>query len=242
MAELKLNSPSEGHKPKGAHGRAAVKQLGRTKTTGNFKKIEAAKGKGADSRISERAQGAWRKPQRAPRAPGHEWLALRRTRGARSYLGREALLHARRLPKVSERDHERKPHTLAGRPGNATIAWGHKVLPTEVFSAQITEAMAETLFDGDSAIAAQAVKRLVTVEISQGIFDALVDFTFNEGPARLETSTLLKLLNAGQPAQACRELFHSDGDGHIGGWVFAAGEIQPGLVARRQAEQQLWNA
>lgn len=38
---------SKGHKPKGAHGRAAVKALGRTKTTGNFKKIEKAKGKGA---------------------------------------------------------------------------------------------------------------------------------------------------------------------------------------------------
>lgn len=42
-----LKSPSEGHAPKGAHGRAAVHALGRTKTTGNFKKIEAAKGKGA---------------------------------------------------------------------------------------------------------------------------------------------------------------------------------------------------
>lgn len=44
---LHLNPPSKGHKPKGAHGRAAVKALGRTKTTGNFKKIEAAKGRGA---------------------------------------------------------------------------------------------------------------------------------------------------------------------------------------------------
>jgi len=44
---LKLNPPSKGHAPKGAHGRAAVRALGRTKTTGNFKKIEAAKGKGA---------------------------------------------------------------------------------------------------------------------------------------------------------------------------------------------------
>lgn len=42
-----LKSPGEGHKPKGAHGRAAVHALGRTKTTGNFKKIEKAKGKGA---------------------------------------------------------------------------------------------------------------------------------------------------------------------------------------------------
>jgi len=42
-----LAPASEGHKPKGAHGRAAVRALGRTKTTGNFKRIEAAKGKSA---------------------------------------------------------------------------------------------------------------------------------------------------------------------------------------------------
>lgn len=44
---LKLNPPSKGRKPSGPHGRAAVHALGRTKTTGNFAKIEAAKGKGA---------------------------------------------------------------------------------------------------------------------------------------------------------------------------------------------------
>jgi hypothetical protein len=45
--KLHLVGPSQGHKPKGAHGRAAVHALGRTKTTGNFKRIEKAKGKGA---------------------------------------------------------------------------------------------------------------------------------------------------------------------------------------------------
>lgn len=44
---MKLNPPSKGHKPDGPHGRAAVKALGRTKTTGNFKKIETKEGKGA---------------------------------------------------------------------------------------------------------------------------------------------------------------------------------------------------
>jgi hypothetical protein len=44
---LKLNPVSKGHAPKGARGRAAVKAIGRTKTTGNFAKIAAAKGKGA---------------------------------------------------------------------------------------------------------------------------------------------------------------------------------------------------
>lgn len=47
LKKLKLVKPSKGHKPKGAHGRAAVKALGRTKTTGNFKRIEKARGKGA---------------------------------------------------------------------------------------------------------------------------------------------------------------------------------------------------
>lgn len=42
-----LKSPGEGRKPSGPHGRAAVRALGRTKTTGNFAKIEKAKGKGA---------------------------------------------------------------------------------------------------------------------------------------------------------------------------------------------------
>lgn len=45
--KVKLTPVSKGHKPKGPHGRAAVRALGRTKTTGNFKKIEAARGKGA---------------------------------------------------------------------------------------------------------------------------------------------------------------------------------------------------
>lgn len=44
---MKLKPVSKGTKPKGAHGRAAVKAIGLTKTTGNFKKIEKAEGKGA---------------------------------------------------------------------------------------------------------------------------------------------------------------------------------------------------
>lgn len=47
MAKLKLTPASKGHAPKGARGRAAVRAIGRTKTTGNFKKIEKARGKGA---------------------------------------------------------------------------------------------------------------------------------------------------------------------------------------------------
>ena len=44
---MKLTPVSKGHKPKNARAAAAVHALGRTKVTGNFKKIEKAKGKGA---------------------------------------------------------------------------------------------------------------------------------------------------------------------------------------------------
>jgi hypothetical protein len=42
-----LKKPGAKYKPKNARAAAAVHQLGRTKVTGNFAKIEAAKGKGA---------------------------------------------------------------------------------------------------------------------------------------------------------------------------------------------------
>jgi hypothetical protein len=42
-----LKSPGQGHKPNGPHGRAAVRALGRTRTTGNFARIAKARGRGA---------------------------------------------------------------------------------------------------------------------------------------------------------------------------------------------------
>jgi hypothetical protein len=42
-----LTPPGKGHKPKNKRAAAAVHQLGRTKVTGNFAKIEKKSGKGA---------------------------------------------------------------------------------------------------------------------------------------------------------------------------------------------------
>lgn len=61
---VKLVKPSQGHKPKGAHGRAAVKALGRTKTTGNFARIEKANGKGAAVAAYQNALRAHRNGKR----------------------------------------------------------------------------------------------------------------------------------------------------------------------------------
>jgi hypothetical protein len=47
MRNVLTGKEIKGRTPKGAHGRAAVRALGRTKTSGNFARIEAKSGKGA---------------------------------------------------------------------------------------------------------------------------------------------------------------------------------------------------
>ena len=82
--------------------------------------------------------------------------------------------------------------------------------------------------------AESCINRLVNVELEQHEFDALVDFVYNvgEGSAILRKgfagSTLLKKLNLGDKAGAAQELLR---------WVYAGGEIDKGLVGRRQQEQ-----
>jgi lysozyme len=72
----------------------------------------------------------------------------------------------------------------------------------------------------------------VKVALTQGQFDALVDFVFNLGAGRLAGSTLLRMLNAGNTTGAGQHLLL---------WVNAGGKPQPGLVTRRKAELALWN-
>jgi len=111
-----------------------------------------------------------------------------------------------------------------------TIGYGHTgkdVLP----NLTITQEQANNLLMQDVASAVAAVNRLVTVEFHQNGFDALVDFAFNLGNNALAGSTLLRKLNAGDPAGACAEFPK---------WCKAGGKTVAGLLRRRQAEQQLF--
>jgi len=76
------------------------------------------------------------------------------------------------------------------------------------------------------------VNYLVKVPLTQGEFDALVDFDFNLGRGNLASSTLLKLLNAGDYQGAANE---------IDKWDRAGGVLLAGLLRRRQAETALFN-
>lgn len=117
--------------------------------------------------------------------------------------------------------------------GFSTIGYGHRLLRHESFPDAISEAQALDLLAADVHRAEQAVERLVKVPLTQGQFDALVDFCFNLGAGRLASSTLLKALNAGRYTDAGEQLLR---------WDLAAGQVSPGLKTRREAELQLWES
>lgn len=77
------------------------------------------------------------------------------------------------------------------------------------------------------------VNNLVIVQLTQGQFDALVDFSYNCGLGNLKNSTLLKLVNQGNFTGASAQFNH---------WIYAGGKELPGLVRRRQAETDLFNS
>lgn len=95
----------------------------------------------------------------------------------------------------------------------------------------ITPAQAQTYLLQDIQAAENAVKREVTVPLTQDQFDALVDFTFNVGQGNLASSTLLKLVNQKQFAAA---------DEEFSKWVRCGGQVLLGLTRRREAEAKLF--
>lgn len=107
-----------------------------------------------------------------------------------------------------------------------TIGYGHtlNVHPGDV----CTQVQAEMWLEQDVAWAVQAVSSHVTSQITQGEFDALVDFTFNLGASNFNHSTLLRLVNAGDFEHAANEFEK---------WSHAGGKVVAGLLRRRLAEK-----
>jgi lysozyme len=87
---------------------------------------------------------------------------------------------------------------------------------------------ADEFLEADLAAAEQAVTRKVTAAVTQHQFDALVSFVFNVGAGNFESSTLLKLLNAGDMEGAANQFL---------AWDKQAGKVLPGLLSRRSVER-----
>lgn len=115
--------------------------------------------------------------------------------------------------------------------GVPTIGYGHTKGVSLGMSC--TEDQAEHWVEDDFFMAKNDVKAVVKVPLTQNQLEALASFVFNLGVRKLIQSTLLKKLNAGDYKSAADEFDK---------WVFAAGKKLNGLIARRAAEKELFNA
>ena len=97
----------------------------------------------------------------------------------------------------------------------------------------ITPERAEELLRDDVTMVEEQVLRTIKVPLKQGQFDALVSFTYNLGAGNLASSTLARLLNAGDYLGAAAQFDR---------WNKAGGKVLKGLVARRAAERAMFEA
>lgn len=90
----------------------------------------------------------------------------------------------------------------------------------------------DKLLAQDLARFERGVARYCPIAItSQGIFDALVSFSFNVGLGNLQRSGLRMKTNRGEFEEAAEEFMK---------WTKAGGRVLPGLVKRRQDERALY--
>lgn len=131
-----------------------------------------------------------------------------------------------RVPKF---DRERRAHPYICPAGYWTIGFGHLCDPTHP---PVTEVEAEAYLSRDLITALNATLRYCPVLATEpdGRLAAIVDFTFNLGAGRLQTSTLRRRVNQQDWPSAARELRR---------WVYGGGRQLPGLIARRNQEVSL---
>lgn len=120
--------------------------------------------------------------------------------------------------------------------GKPAIGYGINLTPTQAEQYKnktITEDEATDMLRNHLSNVEEFISRAVTVDLTQNQFDALCSFTYNVGVGNLQTSTLLKKLNAGDYAGAA---------GEFEKWNKSGGKVLPGLIARRLEEKQLFES
>ena len=119
--------------------------------------------------------------------------------------------------------------------GVLTIGYGHTG-PDVRPGMTITEQRADELLSEDVAKAERAVNSRKW-QLTQGQFDALVDFVFNLGEYKVANSTLFGYLHKDMPGLAVEEFRR---------WVYGKDPKtgckvkMPGLITRRERDRQLF--
>ena len=135
------------------------------------------------------------------------------------------------------REHEAfVPRQYDDGAGNATIGYGHLVLPGENYSGGITEAQAIELFEKDVERVVNGSLDKIEVELTQNQVDALGSFIFNVGPGAFEKG-LLPHINARRHERAVARMVK-----YVTGRDVRTGErrVLRGLVKRRHDEVDLY--
>lgn len=115
--------------------------------------------------------------------------------------------------------------------GKLTIGYGHTGDDVTEGLTISQEDANDLLFD-DVLCFENGVNNLVKgLDLSQGMFDALVSFAYNAGLDNLKKSTLLKLLKDGKVLEASEEFVK---------WNKSNGKVLDGLTKRRAAEADLF--
>jgi GH24 family phage-related lysozyme (muramidase) len=97
----------------------------------------------------------------------------------------------------------------------------------------LTQEEADDLLKAEIVKTRDQVLKVTKGPLTENQVSALVSFVFNLGLGTYAHSTLLKLLNAGDKTGAGAEFPK---------WVYAGGAVLPGLVKRRAAERELFEA
>lgn len=124
--------------------------------------------------------------------------------------------------------------------GKETIGYGHVINLkdsnlTKAIS-PITEDDANKLLINDLKEVEKTINNSVIVPLLQNQFDALASLIYNWGSYNFKASKGLKKLNAKDYNDASDEFFSKNN-----GVIKINGVISNGLIARRQAELDLWN-
>lgn len=113
--------------------------------------------------------------------------------------------------------------------GVLTIGYGHTRGVKE--GQVITEIQADLLLKGDVLNVETSLNKL-NLDLTQGQFDAIVDFCFNLGIWKFLGSKLYNMIAIHASDDEIAAQFRR--------WVYASGKKLNGLVKRREWEVQLW--
>lgn len=128
-------------------------------------------------------------------------------------------------------------HDSIDRIGIDTIGYGSTTYPNgtkvKVGDKPITEAQAIEYLTFEVNQKAVAVSRLVTSQLTDNQFGALVSFAYNLGEGNLSSSTLLKKVNVNPKDPSIQLEFDK--------WIYSNHLPVKGLETRRRAEWKLYS-